>query len=219
MLARNRRPERDNAFRLWIESGKKRELKDIAAELGVADSQVRKWKKEDNWEDKSKGTQPFNEPFQKTHKKIRGGQCGNKNAVGHGAPIGNRNNLKHGIYSKILYSSLSDEEKNLLSINELNEKEELKFIINLCDIQIIRFMRMITETLEKGNLIVKSVSNSSTKDKDGKTVGNITTTNTMNTNELIIRYNSEIEKIKKQKIKCIESLLKTENTFKGTDCN
>ena len=81
------------------------------------------------------------------------------------------------------------------------------------------FMRMITETLEKGNLIVKSVSNSSTKDKDGKTVGNITTTNTMNTNELIIRYNSEIEKIKKQKIKCIESLLKTENTFKGTDCN
>lgn len=107
----------------------------------------------------------------------------------------------------------------MLSINELNEKEELKFIINLCDIQIIRFMRMITETLEKGNLIVKSVSNSSTKDKDGKTVGNITTTNTMNTNELIIRYNSEIEKIKKQKIKCIESLLKTENTFKGTDCN
>ena len=50
-------------------------------------------------------------------------------------------------------------------------------------------------------------------------MGNITTTNTMNTNELIIRYNSEIEKIKKQKIKCIESLLKTENTFKGTDCN
>lgn len=118
MLARNRKPERDNAFRLWLESGKKRELKDIAAELGVTDSQVRKWKKEDNWEDKSKGTQSFDEPFQKTHKKIRGGQCGNKNAVGHGAPIGNRNNFKHGIYSKILYSSLSDEEKIcLVSMN------------------------------------------------------------------------------------------------------
>ena len=45
MLARSRKPEREKALRLWLESGKKRELKSIAAELGVADSQVRKWKK------------------------------------------------------------------------------------------------------------------------------------------------------------------------------
>jgi len=32
-------------------------------------------------------------------KRKRGGQPGNKNAVGHGAPFGNRNALKHGLYT------------------------------------------------------------------------------------------------------------------------
>ena len=44
-MARPRSPNRDKAYQLWLESGKTRQLKEIAAELGVSEEQVRKWKK------------------------------------------------------------------------------------------------------------------------------------------------------------------------------
>ena len=49
-MARPRSPNRDKAFQLWLESGKKRQLKDIAAELQVSEEQVRKWKNQDKWD-------------------------------------------------------------------------------------------------------------------------------------------------------------------------
>lgn len=58
-MARTRSPNRDKAYQLWIESGKKKKLKDIAAELQVSESQVRKWKNQDHWEgEKEKVTLP-----------------------------------------------------------------------------------------------------------------------------------------------------------------
>ena len=46
-MARGRSPNRDKAFELWRESGAKRLLKDIAEELGVSETLVRKWKNQD----------------------------------------------------------------------------------------------------------------------------------------------------------------------------
>ena len=43
-MPRPRSPNRDKAFELWLESGKNRTLKEIAQELGVSESRVRKWK-------------------------------------------------------------------------------------------------------------------------------------------------------------------------------
>lgn len=54
-MPRPRSPDRDRAYQLWLESGKKKLLKDIAAELGVSEVQVRKWKNQDKWD---KGTLP-----------------------------------------------------------------------------------------------------------------------------------------------------------------
>ena len=48
-MPRARSPERDLAYQLWLDSGKKKKLKDIAAEVGVSESQVRKWKSQDKW--------------------------------------------------------------------------------------------------------------------------------------------------------------------------
>lgn len=48
-MPRQRSPKRDLAYRLWLESDGKRKLKDIAAELEVSETQVRKWKNQDNW--------------------------------------------------------------------------------------------------------------------------------------------------------------------------
>ena len=95
-MARPRSPSRDKAMRLWLESGKKRMLKDIAKELQVSEEQVRKWKNQDKWD---KVTLPNANGNVTKHK---GGQPGNRNAVGHGAPKKNSNAEKHGLFRKYL---------------------------------------------------------------------------------------------------------------------
>jgi phage terminase small subunit len=55
VVARARSPNRDKAFQLWRKSNGERLLKDIASELGIRDSQVRKWKSQDKWEHQLKG--------------------------------------------------------------------------------------------------------------------------------------------------------------------
>ncbi|ADE87487.1 small subunit terminase [Deep-sea thermophilic phage D6E] len=54
-MPRQRDPRRDEAFEIWKASGGEMKLKDIAAKLGVSDTQVRKWKNLDQWERKLKG--------------------------------------------------------------------------------------------------------------------------------------------------------------------
>lgn len=49
-MARQRDPRREEAYRIWKESKGKKKLKDIAAELEVSDTQIRKWKSQDKWE-------------------------------------------------------------------------------------------------------------------------------------------------------------------------
>ena len=53
-MARARSPNRDKAYKLWIDSGKTKLLKEIAAELNVSETPIRKWKNQDKWEE-SKG--------------------------------------------------------------------------------------------------------------------------------------------------------------------
>ncbi len=48
-MARARSPKRDQARQIWLSSGRTMLLKDIAAELGVSEGQVRKWKNQDKW--------------------------------------------------------------------------------------------------------------------------------------------------------------------------
>lgn len=54
-MPRPRDPKRDEAFRLWRESGGTRLLKDIAEELGCSPSLIRKWKNQDHWKEKLNG--------------------------------------------------------------------------------------------------------------------------------------------------------------------
>lgn len=99
-MPRQRSPKRDLAYQLWLESDGKRKLKDIAAELEVSETQIRKWKNQDNWNgnvtNKAKGN---------VTKRKRGAQPGNKNAVGGAggaAPLNNNNAEKFGFFRKHL---------------------------------------------------------------------------------------------------------------------
>lgn len=72
-MPKPRNPNRDKALRLWEDSGGKRPLKDIAEELGVTSSTIRKWKSQDKWEKDTKRSAPNDKgsaPFDSTTKKV-----------------------------------------------------------------------------------------------------------------------------------------------------
>lgn len=85
-------PKRLEALKMWLRSGRKRKLKDIAIELEVSPEQVRKWKSLDKWSE-IPNTPPR-----------RGAPYRNRNAVGNkgglGGPIGNDKAVKHGLYRR-----------------------------------------------------------------------------------------------------------------------
>ena len=94
MAGRPRNPDRDRAFELWRDSGGSAKLKDIAEQIGIPDSRIRKWKTEDNWDGKIKERSDMNKGALLNSKGSvpkRGAPKGNKNAAGHGAPVGNKN--------------------------------------------------------------------------------------------------------------------------------
>ncbi|MGY3717054.1 phage terminase small subunit [Sutcliffiella cohnii] len=131
-MARARSPNRDKAFEMWKESGGKLLLKDIAAELGVKDSQIRKWKNQDKWDEQLKGN-VTNAKRNVTNK--RGAPKGNKNAVGYGAPKGNSNAETHGFFSKFL------PEETLEIMEEMNERSPADLIWDQIQIQYAAIIR------------------------------------------------------------------------------
>ena len=129
-----------------------------------------------------------------------------------GAPKGNKNHLKHGIYEKMLFEFLSEEEQKFFLQQEVDEIEECKKMIKFCDLQILKFMKKIKELEQKaGGLVVSGVSKKKKTEglqRDTTNTQEEITTTTVAVHELILRYNNEIEKAKKQKMKCLEVLLK-----------
>ena len=117
-MARQRDPRRDQAREIWLKSKGEKLLKDIADELGVSDSQIRKWKSQDKWAKELKG----NVTNAKSNVTNRGGAPpGNQNARGNkgnkqaSPPSGNKNALKTGEYETIFADYLTEEEKDLYS--------------------------------------------------------------------------------------------------------
>lgn len=126
-MARARNPKRDKAKKMWLESGGKRYLKDIAEELGVSPSQIRKWKSLDKWSDELKGNVTNDggaekERYHSSHHNQNaagndgGAPPGNENAVGNvggAAPKGNHNALVTGEYETIDFDTMSEKEHAL----------------------------------------------------------------------------------------------------------
>lgn len=91
-MSRQKSPLRSEALKIWLKSGKKKQPKEIAEELGVNPSLIRKWKSQDKWENTPDSVPKVGAPY------------GNKNAVGNkgGAPYGNENAVKHGMFRRWL---------------------------------------------------------------------------------------------------------------------
>ncbi|MDA9472839.1 phage terminase small subunit [Enterococcus sp. 5H] len=110
-MARARNPNRDKAREIWIASNGTKKLKDIAKELGCSDSQIRKWKSQDNWESEIKSNAP-NDNSNVTNETERYQSAkGNKNAKGNrggSAPKRNQNAKTHGLFAKYLPSDTAE---------------------------------------------------------------------------------------------------------------
>lgn len=147
-MARKRDPRRDEAKRIWLESNGEKQLKDIASELNVSDSQIRKWKSIDKWSAELKG----NVTIGKSNVTNQGGApIGNQNAKGNkgnsraSPPKRNKNALKTGEYETIFYETLSDEEKGIYSNLNNDPSFILSEEIRLLKIRQLRMMKRIKE--------------------------------------------------------------------------
>ncbi|CAM5203927.1 terminase [Bacillus licheniformis] len=163
-MARPRDPRRDEAFRLWKESSGTKKLKDIADELGVSSSTVRKWKATDKWEEKFKRSAPKSNgsaPFRpgapignKNAKGNKGGKAppGNENAKGNrggAAPKGNKNSVRTGEYETIMWDFLNEDERQLFGEIETDPLFQIDLTIRELSLRERRMMQRISR-IENG---------------------------------------------------------------------
>lgn len=228
-MARPRGPNRDKAKELWLSSGKKRLLKDIAAELGEPESKIRKWKSIDKWDSSSSGAKQNNSKGNAPLK--RGAPKGNKNAVGKGAPKGSQNNLKHGGYSQIYWDTLDETEKELIESIPKSEEELLIEQIKLYSVRERRVLQAIKIMKgKKNNQVVSSVTRFETNrefksEEEEQIYTNIMFDKMMNgkklpgkeynqtissesTDNIIARLENELTRIQRAKTRSIEALAK-----------
>lgn len=150
-MARKRDPRRDEAKRIWLESNGEKQLKEIASELNVSDSQIRKWKSIDKWSAELKGN-VTNAKGNVTHQ--GGAPFGNQNAKGNkgnsraSPPSGNKNALKTGEYETIFFNTLSDDEKDIYSSLDDDPSFVLSEEIRLLKIRQLRMMKRIKKAEE-----------------------------------------------------------------------
>jgi hypothetical protein len=112
MAKTERNPWRDKTREHWLDGGGTATLKELADLAGVSRSLISKWKATDGW-------------AAALSQKERGGQPGNKNAVGAGAPERNTNAEKHGAYSTVHLDSLSPEERAYVEGATLDTQENM----------------------------------------------------------------------------------------------
>lgn len=210
-MPRPRSPNRDKAFELWKESGKNRTLKEIAQELGVSESQVRKWKNLDKWDEaqalpnvtksignaaESKGNVTIEE---KTPKRKRGGQKGNQNRY------------VHGLYANPTMDMIPQEELNRLSqMNFDNPAELLIDEIMLLTVRERQLLESIQRYQDQKNglsldgVTRRVVENEGARDSRSKQVE--TTTRTRDVFDVIQKLQAELTKVQKEKRQYLSEL-------------
>ena len=120
--------------------------KEIAEKYGVTINTVKSWKTRYEWSRDKKGVHTKS-------KKVctqKGGQPGNKNAVGHGAPEQNKNAVKTGEFETLFFNTLEPDEKELIGLVQLDKEKLLLQEIQLLTVREHRMLRRI-ELLKQPN--------------------------------------------------------------------
>lgn len=198
-MPKERNPKRDIAHRLWLESKKKRKLKDIAAELEISPTLIAKWKCVDDWEHTALRKIGDETIIFITNKK--GGQPGNKNAVGCGAPQSNKNSIKTGEFETIFFDTLEDDEINMIDRVTLDKKAVILHELQLLTVRERRVLKRLESYKARANQTAE-VRTSFVIGKVGQTV------KTKPIAELILSTEESLTRIQSQKRQYIELLHK-----------
>ena len=210
-MPRPRSPNRDKAFELWLESGKSRTIKNISEELGVSKNQVRKWKNQDNWENRealpnvtiSNGNNAqtnCNVTNQsKPAKRKRGGQKGNQNRY------------EHGLYANPTMDMIPRQELERLQRMDFEDEESI--IIDEIILLTSR-ERQLLESIQKyqdqknglslDGVTRRTVESEGTKGSRSKQVE--TTTRTRDVFDVIQKLQTELTKVQKEKRQYLSEL-------------
>lgn len=210
-MPRPRSPNRDKAFELWLESGKNRTIKDISEELGVSENQVRKWKNQDNWENKEalpNVTKSNGNTIQtngnvtnqsKPAKRKRGGQKGNQNRY------------EHGLYANPTMDMIP--QKELERLQRMDFEDEESIIIDEIILLTSR-ERQLLESIQRyqdqknglslDGVTRRVVENEGARDSRSKQVE--TTTRTRDVFDVIQKLQAELTKVQKEKRQYLSEL-------------
>lgn len=138
-MARARNPNRDRALEIYREHDGKITNREIAAILGEDEKVVAVWKGRDKWQN------VVQQSKKSCTTKKRGGQPGNKNAVGHGGtgPPGNKNAVTTGEFETLLFDCLEPEEKKLADAVPADKEQLLLQEIRLLTVREHRMLKRI----------------------------------------------------------------------------
>lgn len=211
-MARERSPNRDKAFEIYKESNGKTLLKDIAIKLNVSDSQIRKWKNQDKWDDKLKGNVTIkskgnvtNDGNTKKVKKVN--KKATRNFDKESYPLlarpGNKNAVKTGEFETIFFDSLDDDEINLIEQTPFEKMELLKQEIQLLTVRERRMLKRIADLKNE-----EMVLDTKTEGLQGKSYMKVS--NFESTLNKIQNIEDSLTRVQEKKQRAIDSLHKYE---------
>jgi len=220
--------DRKQAYEIWKASGGKLPLKEIAGQLGVLPSKVRKWKSLDKWSvpsnevDRStpetggaprkKGGAPKGNQNAKGNRGGKGGPPGNRHAAGHGAPKRNQNALQTGEYATIWPDALTEEETSLCEQMNLDPLQQIDGVIRLLTLRERRMLKLLAELKRQRKQPVVSGEECDLADDVTKIVvqrENAKTSRRLIVNrqiaDKILRIEEALTRVQEKKIRAIES--------------
>lgn len=149
-MARERNPNRDKALEIYREHGGKITNREIANLLGEDEKVIAVWKGRDKWN-------VVQHSKKRCTTKKKGGQPGNKNAVGHGGtgPPRNKNAVTTGEFEALLFDYLDPEEKELAAAVPKDKERLLLQEIQLLTIRERRMLKRIEDLRQTDFTTVK----------------------------------------------------------------
>ena len=139
-MARPRSPNQDRAYEIYKEHDGNITNREIAAMLGEDEKVVAVWKSRGKWN-------VVQQSKKSCTTKAKGGQPGNKNAVGHGGtgPPGNKNAVTTGEFETLFFDTLEDDERLLIGMIQPDKEKLLFQEIQLLTVRERRMLKRIED--------------------------------------------------------------------------
>lgn len=196
--------KRETAKRLYVDSGGKITLKEVAEKVGVPPSTLSGWKKSDKWDSLLK---------RKPRKKKRPGSKGNQRAAKpHPSQQGNKNALKTGRYEELKYATMTDEEKAIMEevrarTNQIQMQVDLIGELEIRESRMYARIQQLRKKAEEDKANDGMISESATYTQKGKGAnGTGAVRNRRIVEDKILEHEHALTAIQKQKQAAIITL-------------